>query len=112
MTSWGGWGPVIGYTAAALAIFGVLWRRILRPIGHGLRRALQLVDRLLEVLDAWPELSLNVETNGGDVARLALEVGQLGGQHSQTRSDVDAAFERIRELEATAIRRKKVSTPP
>lgn len=96
-----GWATYAGGTVAIIALCGFLWRRVLQPIAHGCARLMELLDRLFDVLDAWPEIQTSVMSQQTELTQLSIEMGELRGSDSQIKTDLDNAFDRIRELEET-----------
>lgn len=93
------WLPYIGGASGAIAIATFLWRKVIRPVAAGCRRLMLLLDRLLELLDAWPEINAALLAQSGQLTELTLDVSAARATQSQLKTDVDAAFERIRHLE-------------
>lgn len=93
------WATWLGGAAAGLAVLGFLWRKVVIPLAHGFHRLGELMDRLFEVLDGWPQIQASVLATEGELTALAIQTGELAGRISHTRTDVDNAFERIRDLE-------------
>lgn len=94
------WATYAGGSVAVIALCGFLWRKVLRPLAHGIARLGELLDRLFEVLDGWPDIQANVLATQTQLTELSIQLGEVGGRLSNTRDDVDTAFDRIRALEA------------
>lgn len=95
-TDWATWVGIIGGT---LAIVGMVYRQVIRPLARGLQRFADLIERLQDVLNGWPQLLADVTGTQTQLTGLGLKVGELNGRLSTTRTDLDTAFDRIRDLE-------------
>lgn len=93
------WATYAGGAAALIVVLTFIWHRVVRPLAHGCRRFMELLERLFEVLDKWPEIQTSVLSQQGELTTLAIEMGEMHGVHSQIKTDLDNAFDRIRALE-------------
>lgn len=95
--SWYQW---LATGAAAIAVGGFVWARVVRPLARGVRRLGALMDRIAEILEHWPEMQASVIAHSSELTELALQVGVLDGRQQRdlaaVRRDVNELWRRYR----------------
>lgn len=76
--------------AGATLAFGVIWARIVRPLARGCREALDVLHRILEVVEQWPIITASVTSHTGELSALAMHVGAIDLREQELREQVDA----------------------
>ena len=101
------WYQWLATAAAAIAVAGWVWAKLLRPTLRAIRRFSELLDRLFQVLEAWPEVQAAVIAHAGELTTLAFQVGELKGQTEKDaqalRRDVNELWKRYRHTQGEPL---------
>lgn len=89
-------GAYVSATLGCITLLGILWRKVLKPLGLAAARVLTLVDEATVILRDWPTYQTIVAGQGAELTALGVLAGEIRLQNEKLARDVDQLWRRTR----------------